>query len=114
MDALNQIVDGSAPSTWKALFISICYYSTLPFVTVFTTTLNVLLVVSSPLIHLLSYVAHLLLLPLSIVGKLEVSTHQVLHQHQWHIPNPDIDSLRLFRRCGLNWSSYWSHSIFCV
>jgi len=74
MDALDQLLNDSAPTTWKTIIASVFYYTTLPVVVSFTTTLNILLVIFSPVIYLLSYITHVLLLPLSVLGKLEVWT----------------------------------------
>jgi hypothetical protein len=72
MDALDQLLNDSAPTTWKTIIASIFYYITLPVVVSFTTILNILLVIFAPIIYLLSYITHVLLLPLSLLGKLEV------------------------------------------
>lgn len=72
MDLLDRIAGIPPPTTWKTVVASIFYYGTLPAVAAATTILNIVLVVSSPLTHLVSYVTHALLIPLSLFGKLEV------------------------------------------
>ncbi|OBT65999.1 hypothetical protein VE03_03198 [Pseudogymnoascus sp. 23342-1-I1] len=71
MEALDRIAGIPPPTTWKTVSASIFYYSTLPVVKIATGTLNTILVVSAPLIHLVSYITHVLLLPLSLLGNLE-------------------------------------------
>ncbi|KFY96978.1 hypothetical protein V498_02347 [Pseudogymnoascus sp. VKM F-4517 (FW-2822)] len=71
MEALDRIAGIPPPTTWKTVSASIFYYSTLPVVKIAAGTLNTVLVVASPLIHLVSYITHVLLLPLSLFGKLE-------------------------------------------
>lgn len=74
MEALDRIAGIPPPTTWKTVLASIFYYSTLPVVKITTGILNTVLVVSSPLIHLVSYITHVLLIPLSLFGNLEVCT----------------------------------------
>ncbi|KFY26324.1 hypothetical protein V493_04160 [Pseudogymnoascus sp. VKM F-4281 (FW-2241)] len=71
MEALDRIAGIPPPTTWKTVLASIFYYSTLPVVKITTGTLNTVLVVSSPLIHLVSYITHVVLIPLSLFGNLE-------------------------------------------
>jgi hypothetical protein len=72
MEALDRIAGIPPPTTWKTVSASIFYYSTLPVVKIATGILNTVLVVSAPLIHLVSYITHVLLIPLSLFGNLEV------------------------------------------
>ncbi|OBT83834.1 hypothetical protein VE02_05503 [Pseudogymnoascus sp. 03VT05] len=71
MEALDRIAGISPPTTRKTVSASIFYYSTLPVVKIATGILNTVLVVSAPLIHLVSYITHVLLIPLSLFGNLE-------------------------------------------
>ncbi|KFY38241.1 hypothetical protein V494_04441 [Pseudogymnoascus sp. VKM F-4513 (FW-928)] len=71
MEALDRLAGIPPPTTWKTVSASIFYYSTLPVVKLSTGVFNTVLVLSSPLIHLLSYITHVLLLPLSLFGNLE-------------------------------------------
>ncbi|KFZ16093.1 hypothetical protein V501_02408 [Pseudogymnoascus sp. VKM F-4519 (FW-2642)] len=71
MEALDRIAGIPPPTTWKTVSASIFHYSTLPIVKITTGILNTVLVVSAPLIHLVSYITHVLLLPLSLFGNLE-------------------------------------------
>ncbi|OBT78501.1 hypothetical protein VF21_00974 [Pseudogymnoascus sp. 05NY08] len=71
MEAFDRIAGIPPPTTWKTVSASIFYYSTLPVVKISTGILNTVLVVSAPLIHLVSYITHVLLIPLSLFGNLE-------------------------------------------
>jgi hypothetical protein len=74
MEALDRLVGIPPPTTWKTVSASILYYSTLPVVKTASAIWNTVLVVSAPLIHLVSYITHVLLIPLSLFGNLEVCT----------------------------------------
>lgn len=74
MEALDRIAGIPPPTTWRTVLAAIFYYSTLPVVKIATGILNTVLVVSSPLIHLVSYITHVLLIPLSLFSNLEVCT----------------------------------------
>lgn len=74
MEALDRIAGIPPPTTWKTVLAAIFYYSTLPVVKISTGILDTVLVVSSPLIYLVSYITHVLLLPLSLFSNLEVCT----------------------------------------
>lgn len=79
MEALDRIAGIPPPTTWKTVSASIFHYSTLPIVKTATGILNTVLVVSAPLIHLVSYITHVLLLPLSLFGNLEVCNWYYLY-----------------------------------
>jgi hypothetical protein len=74
MEALDRLVGIPPPTTWKTVSASIFYYSTLPVVKTASAIWNTVLWVSAPLIHLVSYITHVLLIPLSLFGNLEVCT----------------------------------------
>jgi hypothetical protein len=97
MDELDRIAGILPPTTWKSVLASIVYYSTFPVVRLATVTLHTVLALSAPLIHLVTYVTHVLLLPLSIFGKLEVSTCETAQYEA--VPNQFIDILHIFWRC---------------
>ncbi|KFX90673.1 hypothetical protein O988_08079 [Pseudogymnoascus sp. VKM F-3808] len=71
MEALDRLVGIPPPTTWKTVSASILYYSTLPLVKTASAIWNTVLVVSAPLIHLVTYITHVLLIPLSLFGNLE-------------------------------------------
>ncbi|ELR10410.1 hypothetical protein VC83_00499 [Pseudogymnoascus destructans] len=72
MEALDRIAGIPPPTTWKTVSASIFHYSTLPVVKIATGILNTVLVIAAPLIHLASYITHVLLIPLSLFGNLEI------------------------------------------
>lgn len=74
MDALNQLIGDSSTSasTPWTIMASIFYYSTRPIVFSCAAVTKTLLVLFSPIIHLVAYFSHALLLPLSLFRTLEV------------------------------------------
>lgn len=112
MEALDRIAGIPPPTTWKTVSASIFYYSTLPVVKISTWTLNTVLVLSSPLIHLVSYIAHVLLIPLSLFGKLEVCIKIEINQGRDLFSNWFADILYILWRCSYSWSSGWRLCLF--